>query len=78
MLHVWLTRLFHLNESILVKAGLLQRHFPSQDKNLAEKSLAGDGITPEKTHLTFNVHLGDLTAYHMQSLRLFAIKNSGL
>lgn len=29
---------FHLNESILVEAGLLQRHLPRQDKNLAEKT----------------------------------------
>lgn len=57
MLRVWLTRLFHLNESISVEAGLLQRHFPSQDTNLAEKTLAGDVITTKKTHLTFNVRL---------------------
>lgn len=57
VLRVWLTRLFHLNESISVEADLLQRYFPSQDTNLAEKTLAGDVITTKKTHLTFNVHL---------------------
>lgn len=36
---VQFTRLFHLNESILVEAGLLQKQFPSQNTNQAETSL---------------------------------------
>lgn len=48
-IHVWLTRFFHLNESVLLEAGLLQKHFPSQNTNWAEKTLAGNVITT-KTH----------------------------
>lgn len=53
----WLTRLFHLNKSISVEAGLLQKHFPSQNTNWPEKTLTDGVITTIKTHLTFNVLL---------------------
>jgi len=45
VLQVRLTRLFHLKESILMEAGLLQKHFPSQNTNGAEKTSAGGVIT---------------------------------